>query len=241
MNLSEAQNQLNHHPLFAQITNVKRLRFFMESHVFAVWDFMSLLKRLQREITCVEVPWRPSPYPDSLVRFINQIVVGEESDVDEVGQPTSHFKLYLAAMEEVGANTAPIREFLATLDAGFIPEHARAFTEFTLQTAQEAELVQVASAFFYGREKLIPGMFESIVSILKAEGLNCPKLMYYLERHIHVDGEEHGPLSEQCLDILCDGRAELKEMSQQYGLMALSQRQGLWDRTLLCLNADRSL
>ena len=231
------QLQLNQHPLFTEINSIPRLRFFMEAHVFAVWDFMSLLKRLQREITCVEVPWRPSLYPDQVVRFINQIVLGEESDLDETGNPISHFKLYLAAMDEVGASTSALREFLATLDTNIIPLHARPFTEFTLATARDGEVVEVAASFFYGREKLIPEMFTGIIAALKSEGLHCPKLMYYLERHIQVDGEEHGPLSEQCLDVLCAGDQSRKEKAHHFGKQALVARQELWDATLQALKA----
>lgn len=226
------QSSLNHHPLFSELKTLPQLRFFMESHVFAVWDFMSLLKRLQREITCVEVPWRPSPYPDEMVRLINQIVLGEESDVDQHGKPTSHFKLYLRAMEEVGASTRTIREFIQTQDTSLIPAHARLFTEFTIQTAREASVVEVAASFFYGREKLIPGMFEGIIAGLTSAPLQCPTLHYYLDRHVKVDAEEHGPLSEQCLSVLCGDSVPKREAAHNYGIRALEARRLLWDRTL---------
>lgn len=230
--LRDLQASLNHHPLFGELKSLSHLRFFMETHVFAVWDFMSLLKRLQRDLTCVEVPWVPSKYPDKIVRFINQIVVGEESDVDQAGHSVSHFHLYLKAMEEVGASTSTINEFLKTLDVNLIPEQAREFTNFTLKTAKEADVVEVAAAFFYGREKLIPGMFEGIISSLKLEKLHCPTLLYYLERHVQVDGEEHGPLSEECLDVLCGNDLSLRTRALSYGIKSLEERKRLWDRTL---------
>jgi len=230
--LAQLQDSLHQHALFKELKTLTDVRFFMESHVYAVWDFMSLLKRLQRDITCVAVPWRPSPYPDSLVRFINEIVVGEESDVDQHGRAAGHFNLYLTAMEEVGASTAGIRRFLQTLDLNEIPAHVRPFTAFTLETAQHAPLVEVAAAFFYGREKLIPGMFESIISTLEAHKVDCPTLMYYLVRHVHVDGGEHGPLSEMCLEALCAGHQGRQHEALEFGRQALQERLGLWDRTL---------
>ena len=235
--LDKAQQNLARHPVFATLTELTRVQRFMESHVWAVWDFMSLLKRLQREITCVELPWRPSCYSGEMVRFINQIVLGEESDVDASGRAVSHFQLYLEAMLEVGADPGPVLAFLHDLDLARLPAHARRFTGHTLQVAQHGDVVEVAAAFFYGREKAIPEMFQSIVDVLRREGLNCPKLLYYLERHIHVDGEEHGPLSERCLAELC-GEDETKlGLAHRAGLKALEARQRFWDETLVTLQS----
>lgn len=236
--LTHIQAELAHHPLFAQLTDIQRVRSFMQSHVWAVWDFMSLLKRLQRDITCVEIPWKPSTYSPTMVRFINQIVVGEESDVDEEGTPISHFQLYLAAMKEVGADTSEIEAFIKDFDLSRLPAHAREFTTQTLQTAMNGSTVEVAASFFYGREKAIPSMFQGMVDVLKDSNVSCPKLMYYLERHIHVDGEEHGPLSEQCLVELCAHDEAKFQLAEQAGLSALQARMKFWDGTLATLARD---
>jgi hypothetical protein len=233
--LASIQSDLAHHPLFAELNDIDRVRQFMQSHVWAVWDFMSLLKRLQRDITCVDVPWKPSAYSPAMVRFINQIVVGEESDVDEEGTPISHFQLYLAAMKEVGADTNPIEAFLEDFNLSRLPLHAREFTAQTLQTALHGDTVEVAASFFYGREKAIPSMFQGMVDVLKASKVSCPKLMYYLERHIHVDGEEHGPLSELCLTELCGNDVSKLQLAEQAGLSALRARMKFWTGTLATL------
>lgn len=211
----------------------------MEYHVFAVWDFMSLLKSLQAKMTCVSVPWKPSPYPSEMVRLINQIVLGEESDVDQFGNPASHFELYLRAMEEVGASTVLIKEFLKTDNLELVPEGARSFVKHNLEVAKSGDIVEVASSFFYGREKLIPDMFQSIVDVLKAENVLAPTFLYYLERHIEVDSGEHGPLALKALSYLTQNEPSLSRLVESSALSALTHRELLWDKVLESLAQTR--
>ena len=90
--------------------------------MFAVWDFMSLLKAIQRELCGVGVPWVPSPNLQA-TRLVNEIVLGEESDEDGEGGYASHFVLYRRAMQRCGAN---VQVDVGLLDEfGFPP--ARAF------------------------------------------------------------------------------------------------------------------
>ena len=121
---------------------------FMETHVFAVWDFMSLLKALQRGLTCVDVPWLPSRFPEAR-RLINEIVLGEESDVHE-GEAVSHFELYRRAMRQCGASTDAIDSFLrqisqgdsidATLNETRVSAGARRFVRSTFEFLANGEL-----------------------------------------------------------------------------------------------------
>jgi len=224
------QKELLKHPVYHQFKNLESLKHFMEWHVFAVWDFMSLLKSLQRQITCVSLPWRPSPYPSEMVRLINQIVLGEESDLDPQGNACSHFELYLKGMKEVGAKTDRIEEFLKTGDMKSLPEGVRLFIEHNLKVAQEGDVVEVAASFFFGREKLIPDMFQVIVDTLTHEKVEAPTFLYYLQRHIEVDSGEHGPLALRCLDYLIGGSEEKRLKAQQAGAKALEMRLYLWDQ-----------
>jgi hypothetical protein len=89
--------------VYASVADMDALRRLTEHHVFAVWDFMSLVKRLQGELTCMQQPWRPVGDPE-LRRTITEIVLEEECDRDPQGNAISHFELYLEAMRRLGAN-----------------------------------------------------------------------------------------------------------------------------------------
>src|SRR5689334_17205078 len=80
------------HEMYSRLASREAIVTFMEHHVYAVWDFMSLLKSLQRNLTCVDVPWVPTG-PTASRRLINDIVLVEESD-ELAGGFISHFELY---------------------------------------------------------------------------------------------------------------------------------------------------
>jgi len=241
--ISPLRANLAAHPLYAKIQSAQQLRAFMESHVFAVWDFMSLLKALQSRLTCVEVPWRPTRWPESR-RFINEIVLGEESDVFQ-GRAVSHFELYLEAMRESGADLGPISALLAQLSAGSsefdvkicgVPDAALQFVESTFLLIESGGLHQIAAAFTFGREDVIPEMFRGLVRDLNAQlGGQFAKFQWYLERHIEVDGEDHGPLALRMVSDLCGEDEALWEEAALAAETALQARLALWDGILVSL------
>ncbi|MGD8709070.1 MAG: DUF3050 domain-containing protein [Ectothiorhodospiraceae bacterium] len=238
--LEKGQHALTRHRLYGTLDSLPAIRVFMEHHIYAVWDFMTLLKALQRRLTCVELPWRPALADAEAVRFINEIVLGEESDLDAHGRPSSHFEMYLAAMEEVGADTQPVRQFVETLDFSLVPAGVWEFVDHNLRLAAEGTDEEVAAAFLFGREKLIPDMFHQIVAALGPEGArDCPQLLYYLERHIELDGDEHGPLAQRLLDSLIGNDSARRQWALEAGLEALRLRDRLWSITADAISESR--
>ncbi len=229
------------HPSFQAMKSLEDLQRFMEMHVYAVWDFMSLLKALQRNLTCVEVPWQP--VGDASIRFlINEIVTGEESDVDPEGDYISHFELYHRAMKRAGADTGLIERFILRfqshgVDASIYheetPDAARQFMETTFRLIKEGKPHVLAAVFTFGREDLIPDMFLAFVDHLKARFQNeVGTLRYYLERHIEVDGDHHSHLAYQMTEKLCGNDPIKWQEATDAVVEALEARRLLWEGLL---------
>jgi hypothetical protein len=235
--LEGARARLRNHALYGAIRTPGALRTFAEHHVVCVLDFMSLLKSLQRDTTCVSVPW--TPVRDSqAARLIQSIVLDEETDVRPDGRVMSHFEWYLEAMAEIEADTRPVRDVVGSLARGMPLAPAlrasglpSAAVEFGLTTAAllEGPLHARAAVFFHGREEIIPSMFLGILARLEMQGLPCPSLRGYLQRHVDLDGSDHGPRAEQMLARLCQGNKVMIVEAQAAALVALHARERLWE------------
>lgn len=229
---------LTQHPLYTKIQSIEDIHVFMEQHVFAVWDFMSLVKKLQIELTTTQLPWIPSKYPQA-GRLINEIVWGEETDLNKDGEIMSHFEMYLQAMQEAGANTLDMQEFLVRLSQGTpieqvirestLTPYVKDFLSYTFSTIATNKIHVIAAVFTFGREDLIPDMFIAMVKNLRKEGVPLKHLIYYLDRHIEVDGDEHGPMALQMIEELCQGDPEKISEAIAAAKTALEMRIKLWD------------
>jgi len=226
--IESLHSNLQSHALYKSLNRIEDLQVFMSWHAFAVWDFMSLLKSLQNTITCTSLPWRTSSYPKDVVRFINEIVVGEESDACLNGGYIDHFTMYVEAMKEVGASVDNLNYVLETCDFSILPGPIKNFVEFNIGLAQNGRPHEVAAAFFYGRENLIPDIFTPIVAEINKKSLKCPNFKYYLERHIELDGSEHGVLAKKCLDSLTGGDADLEREAMDAAKTSLILREKMW-------------
>ena len=243
--LNSTRESLLAHPVYASITGLNGLIHFTKFHVFAVWDFMSLLKSLQINLTSVQLPWMPKGIANN--RFIiNEIVTGEESDVDEAGNRVSHFELYLRAMHQMGASTAAINELFAQLQIGqsiheaitkaTIPVEVKDFLQFTFDIIENHPIHVQAAVFTFGREDLIPDMFVRILDKIYADHPEKVSIFkYYIERHIEVDGGHHGQLAIEMVELLCgDDEGKWAEATAA-SIKSLAVRARLWDGIVMGL------
>ncbi|SMF70043.1 DUF3050 domain-containing protein [Pseudobacteriovorax antillogorgiicola] len=232
--LETIQKELADHTVYHRLFNRQNLRTFMEYHVFAVWDFMTILKALQIKLTCTTIPWKPSMYPKELVRFVNEIVLDEESDLDHNNQPCDHFSMYVRAMDEIHADTKPIKRFLKNYDYDLLKTPLKEFVQFNINIASNYPIHIVAGVFFFGREKIIPDIFRSILNEMKTSSsiYEAPALVHYLKRHVDLDEQEHGPIARRMLRITCNDSPKAYQEALSYGIQACLLRKKLFDKIL---------
>ena len=226
------------HNIYEQVTSISELQCFMQTHVFAVWDFMSLVKRLQSEMTTVSLPWIP-PADRKAARLINDIVLCEESDLDIAGNPASHLEIYLDAMDEIGAETEQFRQFIdcidldknlekALSDVG-APMYVKKFVTSNIELACSGHIEEVASNFLYGREDSIPSMFSKLMEKWNIQESDAPRMFYYLNRHIEVDGDEHSLAAKKILENVVNGDGSARKRAINSAKNAIEARIFLWD------------
>ena len=242
------KNKIYKHKLFHKNLETKHIRYFMESHIFSVWGFMSILKSLQYSLSRNSLPWVPTENTrNGLTSFINEIVLSEESDYIEGIGYVSHFEIYLEAMKEIGADNSKILKLIDCINREGsaynvinnldILDEVKDFIRFDLDTALSGDLPKIIGSFTLGREKVIPNMFEHIVqSVADASATN--KFTTYLNRHIDIDGDRHGPLSAKLLDKLCCSDKNLK-VAYQAGIDSLNLRLKVWDKISDNMSLDK--
>jgi hypothetical protein len=233
------RQEIINHKVYSAIKDLNDLKVFMQFHVYAVWDFMSLLKSLQNNLTCTTVPWFPKGMADT--RFlINEIVVGEESDLDLNGIRKSHFELYLDAMKQCGADTTNIEVFIDVLkntgdfNSAYLhsetPKEAKDFVDFTFKIIDSGKDYLQSAIFTFGREDLIPGMFISIINEIHKNFPNDISVFkYYIERHIEVDGDHHSHLALAMTANLCKDNEQFWKEAEEAVIQSLKQRIELWN------------
>ena len=236
--------KLDGHNLYSNINSKNKLQHFMQRHIFAVYDFMSLAKSLQMQFAPSCEVWVP-PMDNELSRFINEIILCEESDETPDGRVMSHFEMYCYAMKEVGADDSLAKKLiqgvknygvLEAIEKLDIPKSAKKFMKFTFDLVLNGKIHEIAASFCYGREKAIPTMFQSLLNEMNISKADAPMFHFYLERHIEVDGGSHGELAIKMLEILC-GDDQIKWIEAKTAAKrSLEARIEFWNDVLFEIN-----
>jgi hypothetical protein len=245
------QEELNQHPIYSDLHNLSDLQLFMTHHVFPVWDFMSLIKYLQRHFAPTHIPWLPRGNAPAC-HFINRLVLEEEScsyqGADGRVLYASHFERYLNAMREIGAATEAVSGFLQhiqehgisqALQTAPIPEPARRFMQTTFCILDEDRPHLAAAALILGRETIIPAMFQRLLQQMEISAEQAPGFHDYLKRHRHFDEGMYGSLSMQMLNSLCQDQDSLID-TEAAAEEALCARIRFWDGVHEAIQQQRS-
>ena len=238
--INDQREKLLKHKLYSNIETIKDLQVFTENHIYAVWDFMSLLKALQIKLTCTKTPWIPNSNSQTAY-LINEIVLAEETDINQAGERKSHYELYLDAMIDIGARTEkPVKiineianseDIFNTIDNINIHPNIREFLNFTFSVIKEGKPHEIAAIFTFGRENLIPNMFNEILREFEKDVTqgDISKLIYYFERHIELDEDEHGPMALEMVSMLAENDQKKWNEIESISIQALEKRILLWD------------
>ena len=143
-------------------------------------------------------------------------------------------------MEEIEAETATINHFVSGIkDLDSIGNYIKksdlnsaikSFLNFSFLTIEGWKSHEIAAAFTFGREEIIPDMFiEIIQQTEKTNKISLDKINYYLQRHIDLDGDEHGPLAHEMIVGLCKNDSKKWEEVIDISKKALKERIQLWD------------
>lgn len=238
--IKNQKSALLQHSLYNKVKTIEDLHTFLECHVYAVWDFMSLLKALQERLTCTSTPWFATKNPETRY-LINEIVLAEETDLTLDGRHLSHYEMYIEAMEACGADTRKIENFLSEIQSlqnifvaikkSDLHPNIKAFLDFTFRVIEEGKPHEIAAAFTFGREDLIPSMFHAILKNFQEQfpETDLSKLIYYFERHIELDADEHGPMAMAMIEELCGNDTQKWKEVEEISILSLNKRIELWN------------
>lgn len=244
----DLRQKLTRHPLYQRIDSMEALRCFMESHVFAVWDFMSLVHAMKRHLSPQRQLWTPGPSPAHL-RTVYEILRDEETDswphpADGTLHTTSHFQMYRMAMSEVGADTRAIDELVGHASRSStvpedvaqwmqLPDDLRGFLNLHLCLVREDEFPAISAAFYYGREAILPDLFEQVLAQPWFQQSKAPLFVTYCQRHIELDGDSHGDLARQIFQWATQDDPQKEAMGLEAAVQTLQARLSMLDGVLI--------
>ena len=149
-------------------------------------------------------------------------------------------------MKEAGASTTSIDNFLTQLKISDVftalksskaHQPAIDFVTNTFKVLESAPPHIAATMFTLGREEIIPDMFRKIVGkINKSSNGKLKSLIYYLDRHIGLDEDEHTPAALKMIKELCNNDESKWEQTVECGKSVMQSRITFWDGILTQIN-----
>jgi hypothetical protein len=244
--ISEIENEtltLINHPLYNSIKTEEDVRIYMFNQVWCVWDFMTLVKSIQLNIVPSNILWMPPKYPE-LGAYIYEVLLTEETDKGYNSETnSSHFQTYLKAMYESKVDTSSVAAFIKLLENGFdfgtatekcgIHDEAKEFISTTFEFAK-SELHISTAVFCLSREGVIPDIFMNLLANVSLSN-NFKIFNWYLNRHIYLDSQSHGPLSIKLFKTIVDTPKKQDE-ALHASLKALKARNKFFDYILNSIN-----
>jgi pyrroloquinoline quinone (PQQ) biosynthesis protein C len=151
-------------------------------------------------------------------------------------------------MAEIGANTEPITKFLQSVEKdgidfalvdSWIPEPSEKFMRNTFDIIQRGKVHEIAAAFTYGRETVIPAMFRRLANQLNINAVEAPRFNYYLERHVEVDKDDHGPFALKLMEELCENHPLKIVEAENTAVKSIQARIEFWSQVENAILVDQ--
>jgi hypothetical protein len=148
-------------------------------------------------------------------------------------------------MKNMGAKTDQLDKLTSRIiDNGYNEKYlddvdtsneVKSFLKYDLDVSLNGTLPEIVGAFTLGREKVIPNMFGYMIPAIN-ETPTSNYLITYLERHIDIDGDRHGPLSMKLLNASCNN--EQLSIAYAAAIKSLELRLSVWDRVYKDISID---
>ena len=249
-------SKLINHKIYGQISDMRKTKIFMESHVFSVWEYLTMLKALQRELATRDISFLHENVPD-LPYLINQIVLNEEIEEESRGEYLSAmglYQLYINSMDEIGADSNPIKYFVDCIKVNKnwnntirdtitrfdnIPIQTYEYLNYNLKMIELSEIHELAGIFFFGREDINSKFILLIKSNIEHEK-SLSNLKNIIKRHVDDDSKNKNPiLGEYINNILCKDDDKKWKKVEISVIEAIKKRIELWDGMLDLFERER--
>ena len=227
---------LESHRLYTALTRREALATFTEYHVVCAWSYNALLRSLQRDIFTQSLPINSDAHKEA-IRILSEVAIEEQANESDDGQFISHLELYLDAMEDLGANTAPIIGFFDILAGGVGAAKAVEYADFCPEVAAyarttvrllERQFHERAAGLFYEGEYFIPDRFLHQLNRL-TPAVPVDRLLEYFDGHIEGLKRPGYSAAGRLVEIFTADDEILSEEAEQVGEQVMRQRVHLWN------------